>query len=273
MKKIIRLFVFLQQKVIEIPYSVKDHQDFELNQFVLIKIPDIGEELAIIKGIDIAPALDEVNKDITISKIATDEDIKLQKQREEEAVRDFMIFKDKIKKHEKEMYPVSAGVSQKGDLFYGTFTAPERIDFRDLVKDLSTQIGKRIYFEQIGVRDRAKIVGDLGKCGELPCCKRFLTSIPPVSMEAVRVQNLSSQQLENITGVCCKLKCCLNYEVDNYRENKKLLPKMKKKVLIKEREGKVCGLDILNKKVKVQFDDTGEIIIVSAEEISYPKNK
>lgn len=271
MKKITRIFIFLQQKVIEIPY-LESHKDLTKDQFVLVGVPDIGEEMAKIKGANIAPELEEVS-DMKIIRPADDNDLKIFEQREEEAVKDFHLFKQKIIDHQKDMVAVSVGINMKGDLFYGTFTAPERIDFRDLVKDLSTEISKRIYFEQIGVRDRAKILGDLGKCGETKCCCRFLTAIPSVSMESVRSQNLGSQQLENITGVCGKLKCCLNYELENYKENRKKLPKMKKKVLVHEREGKICGLDILNEKVKVQFDDTGEIIVVSADEIKYPDNK
>ncbi|MCT4591900.1 MAG: hypothetical protein N4A36_00730 [Candidatus Gracilibacteria bacterium] len=244
-----------------------EYRDYQRGDYVIIMIPDIAEDLAIVRSNDVE-SCGEVKTDIKILRKATDQDRLKKDEAEIQAEQDFVVFREKIAKFKKEMSPVGARVSLDQRFFYATFTAPDRVDFRDMVKEFSSQVGKKVFFEQIGVRDRAKIVGDLGKCGQTRCCGSFLPTLPSVSMESARVQNLSSQQLENITGVCCKLKCCLNYEVENYKENRKDLPKMKKKVFYNNREGRVMGLDILNKRVKIQFDDTGEFLVVDNEKIS-----
>lgn len=272
MKKITRIFVYLQQKIHEIPYE-EAHDGLEHNEFVIVNLPDIGEDIARVKLVNIKQAAEATSDDIKIMRKATEEDLQKMQENEEKAREEFQLLRKKAQEYKKEMSPVSAHISLNGSLFYATFTAPERVDFRDLVKDLSLQIGRRIFFEQIGVRDRARILGDLGKCGQKRCCRRFLDIIPSVSMESVRVQNLSSQQLENITGVCCKLKCCLNYEADNYREKRKALPKIRKKVIFEGRSGRVAGIDILNEKVKIQLDDTGEFLTAEAAKLSYPIEK
>lgn len=268
MKKTTKIFIFLRQKFVEIPY-LKEHDEFKVKDIVLIELPETGKNAAKIFeiGTKIQSDSEDFVKEIKIIRKLKEEEIDKMKTNEEEAKKYFEVFCDKVKKQKLPMKPISAVMSLEGDLFYGSFVAEDRIDFRDLVKDLSISIGKRVFFEQIGPRDRARNVGDLGKCGQCKCCKRFLNILPSVTMERARVQNLGSQQLENLTGICGKLKCCLNYEADLYRENLKELPKNRKKVLVDNREGLVCGLDILNKKVKIHFDDTGDIVMVNSDQV------
>lgn len=269
MKKTTKIFIYLRQKFVEIPFT-KEHSEYKPGDIIFVELPDIGKNAAKIIEIDtkMQSDSDDFVKEIKIIKKMSEEEIEKIKSNNEEAKKYFQIFCEKVKHYKLKMKPVSATISYEGDLFYGSFVADDRIDFRDLVKDLSSTIGKRVFFEQIGPRDRARNLGDLGKCGQCKCCKRFLNILPSVTMERARVQNLGSQQLENITGICGKLKCCLNFEADLYRKNLKNLPKMRKKVMIENREGTVCGLDILNKKVKIYFEDTGEIAMVDNEKIS-----
>ena len=101
------------------------------------------------------------------------------------------------------------------------FTADERVDFRELIKELAAVFHTRIELRQIGVRDEAKIIGGCGICGEPLCCHRFLTDFSPVSIKMAKEQNLSLNPTK-ISGCCGRLLCCLNYENEHYVESNRL---------------------------------------------------
>ncbi|PKL51425.1 MAG: stage 0 sporulation protein [Nitrospira bacterium HGW-Nitrospira-1] len=105
-------------------------------------------------------------------------------------------------------------LDRKRIVFY--FTADNRIDFRELVKDLAARFKTRIEMRQIGVRDKAKLVGGLGVCGKELCCRLFLTSFEPISIKMAKQQDLSLNT-SKLSGVCGRLMCCLSYEY-NERE-------------------------------------------------------
>jgi cell fate regulator YaaT (PSP1 superfamily) len=99
--------------------------------------------------------------------------------------------------------------SEKKAIFY--FTSEGRIDFRDLVKDLAKKLHMRIEMRQIGIRDEARMVGGLGICGRQLCCKTFLTSLEPITLQMAKRQNLNMNPIK-ISGMCGRLMCCLSYE-------------------------------------------------------------
>lgn len=133
-------------------------------------------------------------------------------------------------------------------VFY--FSAEGRVDFRDLVKDLSQRLRTRIEMRQIGVRDEAKMVGGIGVCGIRLCCHRHLTKFEPVSIRMAKDQNLVLNP-QKVSGQCGRLKCCLAYEQEIYREQRKGMPKLGKFVETPVGVGKVVELDILARKVRV----------------------
>jgi hypothetical protein len=139
-------------------------------------------------------------------------------------------------------------------LFY--FASEERIDFRDLVKDLSSRLHARIEMRQIGVRDEAKMVGGIGSCGRELCCSTFLPAFQPVSIKMAKDQGLVLNP-SKVSGQCGRLKCCLVYEQDLYKEMKKTLPKVGKRVSTPAGDGKVVELDVLRQRVRVWFDEGG----------------
>nr|HPO05996.1 regulatory iron-sulfur-containing complex subunit RicT [Candidatus Gracilibacteria bacterium] len=132
------------------------------------------------------------------------------------------------------------------------FVAETRIDFRQLVTILANIFKKKIRLYQIGNRDRAQFCAGYGVCGRELCCSGFFQEMPAVTMDAAREQNISFKGGENLSGVCGKLKCCLNYELDQYRKLKKLFPKYGSTVKIEDKEHKVIGIDVLNKKIKLR---------------------
>jgi cell fate regulator YaaT (PSP1 superfamily) len=138
------------------------------------------------------------------------------------------------------------------------FTADGRVDFRELLKDLVRRLRTRVELRQIGIRNQAKMVGGLGGCGRPLCCSSFLKNFHAVSIKMAKEQNLSLNPTK-ISGACGRLMCCLQYEHDTYREAKKDMPKLGKKIEIPEGRGKVVRLNVLQRKVTVQLEDGREI--------------
>jgi cell fate regulator YaaT (PSP1 superfamily) len=139
-------------------------------------------------------------------------------------------------------------------LFY--FASEERVDFRDLVKDLSQRLHVRIEMRQIGARDEAKMVGGIGACGRELCCSTWLPAFVPISIKMAKDQGLPLNP-QKVSGQCGRLKCCLVYEQDMYKEMRKGLPKVGKRVTTPSGEGKVVELDVLRRRVRVWFDEGG----------------
>jgi cell fate regulator YaaT (PSP1 superfamily) len=146
-----------------------------------------------------------------------------------------------------------AEIHQNGKAtFY--FASENRIDFRELVRDLSADLRLRVELRQVGVRDEAKMVGGIGSCGLELCCSTFLPRFAPVSIKMAKHQNLVLNPAK-VSGQCGRLKCCLVYEEANYVEAAKLLPKVGKRVTTPEGEGRVADLDVLHGRVRVYFQD------------------
>ena len=136
------------------------------------------------------------------------------------------------------------------------FISDERVDFRQLAKDLGSAFKTRIELRQIGIRDKAKEVGGIGPCGRKLCCTTFLTDFDSVSINMAKNQALSLNPTK-INGSCGRLLCCLKYEDDNYDEYKKGMPDVGKVVNLKEGKGKVVSVDLFKRKYKVFIEDIG----------------
>ena len=166
----------------------------------------------------------------------------------------FKVCVKKIKEHKLEMnlIDVECKFDNSKILFY--FTADERIDFRELVKDLAAIYKTRIELRQIGVRDQIKRIGGNGVCGRELCCCSFLNDFETVSIKMAKEQNLSLNQYK-ISGACGRLMCCLKYESDVYEEKLKHLPKVGAIVSTEEGEGKVESIETLKEQVRVKIKE------------------
>ena len=169
----------------------------------------------------------------------------------------------KITEHELDMQLVSAEVAFDGSKILFYFTADERVDFRELVKNLAGIFHTRIELRQIGVRDKAKMVGGLGICGRPFCCASFLDDFQPVSIKMAKTQNLSLNPTK-ISGTCGRLMCCLKYEQDAYEDLIRNSPKLESFVDTPDGRGTVVELDLLRQRVKVRMEDAPETISVFA---------
>lgn len=134
------------------------------------------------------------------------------------------------------------------------FLSDERVDFRNMAKELGSRFKTRIEFRQIGIRDKAKEIGGLGPCGRFLCCSTFLKGFDTVSISMAKNQGLALNPTK-INGVCGRLLCCLNYENNEYVEARKDIPEIGKKVVVEGNEGKVIASDPLNYKYKVLIDN------------------
>lgn len=152
-----------------------------------------------------------------------------------------------------DMRPVDAESSMDLSRVTITFTAEERVDFRQLVRDLSAELHCRVELRQVGARDEAKALDGIGPCGQRLCCSRWLTEFQPISIKMAKLQNLALNP-GKLAGACGRLKCCLRYEVENYAEGQRELPAIGAKVFTTEGEGRVVGVNLLERKVQVLFD-------------------
>ena len=143
-------------------------------------------------------------------------------------------------------------------LFY--FISENRVDFRELVKELAKEFKIRIELRQVGVRDEAKIVGGLGNCGNAICCRRFLNNFSIVSIKMVKEQGLALNP-SKISGICGRLMCCLAYEYETYCALKKNFPKIGKRVKTPQGEGKVVKHNALTGAISVQLDEGKEVTL------------
>ena len=134
------------------------------------------------------------------------------------------------------------------------FTAEGRVDFRQLIRDLASNLRHRIEMKQVGVRDEAKVIGGFGICGETLCCSSWLPDFTPVTIKMAKNQGLALNP-SKISGVCGRLMCCLQYEHDNYKEMVKGMPRVNSQVQTPDGPGKVLKNEILAQRVMVRLDD------------------
>ena len=210
-----------------------------------------------------------------IVRIATEEDQKTfeeNKQKEKEA---FKICQEKIRNHGLDMKLIDVEYTFDGSkvLFY--FTSENRIDFRDLVKELASVFRTRIELRQIGVRDEAKTVGGLGICGRVLCCASAFGDFQPVSIKMAKEQGLSLNPTK-ISGTCGRLMCCLKYEQEAYEDAIRRVPAVGAWVETPEGKGVVEVSDLLRETVQVRLDhegENGELVKFKAEEVEVLKKK
>ena len=146
------------------------------------------------------------------------------------------------------------------------FTADGRVDFRQLVKDLSQNLNTRIDLRQIGVRDETAILGGLGTCGQVLCCKRFLKEFESINVKMAKEQDLSLNPV-NISGMCGRLKCCLKYEHCGYLELDKDMPRRGAFCECSEGVGRIVDRNLLTQHVTVYIDESSQYLSCPKEEV------
>ena len=194
-----------------------------------------------------------------VIRIANEQDEKAAAENQAKEKKAFEFCMKEIAAQKLDMQLVSAECAFDGSRILFFFTADERVDFRELVKTLASTFHTRIELRQIGVRDKAKMVGGLGICGRPFCCASFLDDFQPVSIKMAKTQNLSLNPTK-ISGTCGRLMCCLKYEQDAYEDLLRTAPKAESFVDTPEGRGTVVEIDLLRQRVKVKMEDQPEVI-------------
>lgn len=243
-------------------------EDVEIGTKVIVE-SSRGKELAIIA----TEPYEEIEERLVLPlmpvvRIATDKDLSKITELNERKPEVFEKANSLIKKYNLDMKLVDVSFTLDGQKVVIDFVCEDRVDFRDLVKDLASQLKLRIELRQIGIRDQAKAVGGLGICGKECCCRQFLNDFDKVSIKMAKVQGLSLNT-QKISGVCGRLMCCLSYENEYYSEVSAKMPKLNSKVVTKDGEGVVVYNNLLKQLVSVKYmnDDSVKIIEYPVNEV------
>ncbi|MBE7088551.1 MAG: stage 0 sporulation protein [Clostridiales bacterium] len=189
-----------------------------------------------------------------VIRIATEKDKAQVVKNEEKKPSAMQIAQEKIEKHGLDMKLVDCEFTFDGSKVIFYFTADGRVDFRELVKDLSSVFRIRIELRQIGIRDEIKLLGGLAPCGRECCCSSCMPEFKKVSIKMAKNQGLSLNP-GKISGLCGRLMCCLSYENDYYAEAFKKMPKVGSEVTTPNGVGTVVNINMLTMKVKVKIED------------------
>jgi cell fate regulator YaaT (PSP1 superfamily) len=177
-----------------------------------------------------------------------------------------------IRQHQLPMKVVGVDVLDRGDprriVIY--FSAPHRVDFRELVRDLSRTLDIKVELRQLGARDEARVQGGIGPCGRDLCCATFLKDFEPVSVRMAKDQDLPVNPLK-ISGACGRLLCCLKYEHPLYQEFKASAPRLGATVETEEGDGRVVGHNVPSDTVLVRLAASGQTCRCSRASVCGPR--
>ena len=202
-----------------------------------------------------------------VIRIATEQDAKRNEENRAAEERARKIGEEKIAKHKLEMKLVDVEYTFDNQKLLFYFTAENRVDFRELVKDLASVFRTRIELRQIGIRDEAKMMGGLGVCGRPFCCASFLPDFVQVSIKMAKEQNFSLNSAK-ISGSCGRLMCCLRYEHEAYEDALKTTPPVGSAVETPAGPGTVIETRPLLQTVKVRHDEgNNNVKLYSCDEI------
>jgi len=213
-----------------------------------------------IRGIEIGEVIGDVKKveDISLKtplkpiiRKATSTDLKNNEHNKELAVESLEICRREIAKLKLDMNLISAEYTLDRSKVIFVYVADDRVDFRELLKELASILKCRIELRQIGMRDKAKIIGGLGACGMETCCSRFLSEFDVVSINMAKNQ-LLALNTQKLSGQCGKLMCCLRYEDSTYKELRAGLPKINSQIVYNGNHYRLTSLNVLTKIAKIE---------------------
>ena len=202
----------------------------------------------------------------SVVRKATDEDFRRAQELEGKSRQALVKCGELIKKLKLPMKLLSTEYDLSGRRLTFFFSAEDRVDFRELVKELTSHFKVRVELRQVGTRDEAKLVGGFGRCGRPLCCMSFLSEFNPVSIRMAKEQSLPLNPMK-ISGICGRLMCCLGYESELYHMMKGKLPKDGQQVSTPMGEAKVIGSNPLKESVLVELE-SGATVEFSLDEIT-----
>lgn len=207
-------------------------------------------------GTIVTPAHETANVNIPselkpILRKASPSDINRHHSNAEAAKDAIKVIEADIKKLKLNMTLVSADYTLDRSKIVVVYVADERVDFRDLLKELAGHLHCRIELRQIGPRDKAKVIGGIGTCGQETCCSRFKSDFDVISINMAKNQNLALN-IQKLSGQCGKLMCCLKYEDENYKCMKEGCPKMNEQIDYNGKRYRVTSINLLTRQAKLE---------------------
>jgi cell fate regulator YaaT (PSP1 superfamily) len=222
-----------------------------------------GKDLAVVLGQTKNPIGVKTSEIVEVDRRASKDDLERVETLKKKEADAFVIFKEKVTSHHLDMKLISVHflLDEQKALFF--FSSDNRVDFRELVKDLVSVFKMRIELRQIGVRDESRITGGLGVCGRPYCCHSVSDKLRPVSIRMAKDQNLSLNSMK-ISGQCGRLLCCLSYEFDWYNEARKSLPSEGIRLFYDGTNFKITEVNPITSMVKLLGED-GRLLEVNAK--------
>jgi cell fate regulator YaaT (PSP1 superfamily) len=210
----------------------------------------------------------------TAAGTATDADLERDESNRRRRAQARVAAKRLIKQHELPMKVVGVDLLDRSDppRFVVYFSAPHRVDFRDLVRDMSRTLDTKVELRQLGARDEARVQGGIGPCGRDLCCATFLKDFEPVSVRMAKDQDLPVNPLK-ISGACGRLLCCLKYEHPLYQEFKASAPRVGATVETPDGDGRVIGHNVPSDSVVVRLSASGQTCRCSRADVCVPRRE
>lgn len=216
--------------------------------------------------------ISEFNLDTELKKIvrkATKKDIENYQKNVKDAKQALVTCKEIVSRYDVNMQLTNCEYTLDKAIVIFMYTSDDRVDFRELLKELAVVFKCRIELRQIGPRDKAKVIGGIGTCGLPLCCSTLLGEFNGVSINMAKNQMLAIN-IEKISGACGRLMCCLKYEDEIYSLEKERFPKIGSHVKYQDKDVKVIGLNVINDLVKIETNNG--IVFVGLDEIKFDKN-
>lgn len=266
MTKVIGIDCGYSSSIVEIPYY--ENCGVKVGEEVIFKDAEDKEEYGLIKYLEReSTQKDKIVFGSKILRRATANDVQKVESHIDLASAALKKCVDLVEAFNLNMSVFRVGYSFDGNRVHFMFTSEDRVDFRELVKELAKVLQKQINLRQIGPRDKAKFISGYGKCGRPLCCSTWLGKMESIGMEMVRIQALEGKGSSKLSGACGKLLCCLKYEIEAYRELRGKLPNLGSSIMLNNKEvGTVVALDILNQKLKVVLE-SGEVSVFEAKDV------
>ena len=258
--------VFLKINSWEAAYSTESNYSLERGDLVIVESADgifsaIVENTASKADRNDLPNLPGEAQTVRILRKANLKDLNIIKEHKKKESEALEICRREVRKANIPMKIVEAKYSFDGGNILFAFIADGRVDFRDLVKNLSKIFQRSIRLHQIGARDEARASSGYGICGRELCCVKFRDNLPSISSEMAKVQHIVRRGSERISGLCGRLMCCLAYEADQYREMLEKMPALGAEIETKEGKGTVKEVNAITGDIKVELDDRKIITI------------
>ena len=263
-KEVFPYLAYIQFEESRKTYTFGAHEQLRTNDLVVVEtvrgqeigkccVPSMIFDERKVKG-DLKPVL----------RKATEEDLQTRKNNVEKARVSFKICQDCISRLNLDMHLISCEYTLDSSKVIFTYVSDDRVDFRQLLKDLASQLSCRIELRQVGPRNKAKMVGGIGNCGMECCCSRFMSDFDTVSINMAKNQMLALN-ISKLSGQCGKLMCCLRFENDEYTRLRQGLPKINSHIAYNGNKYRLSSLNVLQKQAKLENRE--EVLFITFDEL------